>query len=778
MIETNKSGVYPLLALRDLVILPHVVTHFDAGRKQSVAAVEKADATDGYLFVVTQKDPEVEDPDRGDFYATGTICKINQILRLPGGIVRVLVKGIDRGVIDTYDDGGKYPEVYVESIEPEDDAEDDAELEALFRIVQEDVAEYVDKNNKIYPGLLDSVLDATTPGAFADTVAGYVALSVEDAQAILDTHPLKDRLTKLHEILMRENELLAIANEIDDKVKNSLDESQKEYFLKEQMRIIRNELSGEDDMEEVDRYREKLSEKELPDDVRKKAEQELEKLERMNTASPEYSGTTNYLDWILDLPWCEEAEETTDLIEARRILDAEHYGLKDIKERILEFIALRKKAPNAKSPILCLVGPPGVGKTSVAASVAHALDIPYVRMSLGGMTDENEIRGHRRTYVGSMPGRVITLMKQAKKKNPLFLLDEIDKVGNDYRGDPASGLLEVLDPAQNDTFTDRYMEVPFDLSKVFFITTANTTKTIPAPLLDRMEVIQLGGYTPEEKREIAKRHLWPKHLKEMGYDERAITISDAAIDTIIESYTQEAGVRMLDKSLAKILRKVNLECLEKGKEKAQITNRNLKKYLGEKKALAQRIEDKDLVGYVNGLAWTAVGGVLLGIETNIVPGSGKIQLTGQLGDVMKESAQAAIDYLWSIEDAMHLEKDYKKNHDIHIHVPDGATPKDGPSAGIAMTTALYSAMTKKPIDRHVAMTGEVTLRGRVLPIGGLKEKLLAAERAGVKKVLIPKGNLGDIKEMDSPSIKKLEIIGVETMDDVLKEAIVDEDRDS
>ncbi|WP_322626991.1 endopeptidase La [Aedoeadaptatus coxii] len=775
MTRLSANGLYPLLALRDMVILPHVVTHFDAARKRSVAAIEHADDTDGYLFVVTQRDPNVEDPDVEDYYDTGTICKINQILRLPGGIVRVLVKGISRGVINEIDEGDKLTEVRVEPYEDDEEAVDDNEIEALFRMTQDDLSEYSEKNNKVYPGLLDSVIDDRDPGAFADTVAGYVNMKVEDAQQILDAFDLKERLTRLHSILVKENELLTIGNAIDDKVKTSMNESQREYFLKEQMRVIRSELSGEDEKEDVDLYREKLAEKKLPDHVREKAERELDKLERMNTASPEYGGMTNYLDWILDLPWCEAAKESRDLKAARKILDDEHYGLKDIKERILEFIALRNKSKNARSPILCLVGPPGVGKTSVAASVAHALSIPYVRMSLGGMTDENEIRGHRRTYVGSMPGRVISLMKQAGKNNPLFLLDEIDKVGKDYRGDPASGLLEVLDPAQNNTFTDRYMEVPFDLSNVFFITTANTTKTIPAPLLDRMEIIQLGGYTLEEKREIAKNHLWPKQLKEVGYDAEDIRLSDGAIDGIIEGYTQEAGVRMLDKSLAKIIRKVNLECMETGKTGVRITARNLQKYLGEEKTFAQRIEEKNLVGYVNGLAWTSVGGVILGIEVNVVPGSGKLQLTGQLGNVMKESAQAALTYLWSMADTLGLDESLKAKQDIHIHVPDGATPKDGPSAGTAMTTALYSAMTGKAVDRHIAMTGEVTLRGRVLPIGGLKEKLLAAQRAGVTKVLIPKANLRDIKEMDSPSIKKLTIVGVETMDEVLKEAIAHDD---
>ena len=769
----TENGNFPLLALRDMVILPHVITHFDAARKPSVAAIERADGSDGYIFVVTQRDPEVEEPEAEDLYETGTICKINQILRLPGGIVRVLVKGVARGVIQSVDTTGKWMEADVVRY---DDVEEDMEpeLEALLRLTEDDLDEYIEKNNKIYPGLLDSVINYDTPQAFADTVAGYVNMKAEDAQSILDAMDVKERLTRLHSILMRENELLRISNAIDDKVKHSINENQKEYFLKEQMRVIQKELTGEEE-EEVAEYRRRLEEKALPEEVREKAEKELKKLERMNAASPEYAGQTNYLDWILDLPWCDEAEEEHSLKEARKILDEAHYGLKDIKERILEFIALRKKSPDAKSPILCLVGPPGVGKTSIAASVAEALNKPYVRMSLGGMTDENEIRGHRRTYVGAMPGRVISLMKEAKKNNPLFLLDEIDKVGNDYRGDPASGLLEVLDPAQNNSFTDRFLEIPFDLSKVFFITTANTTKTIPAPLLDRMEIITIGGYTPEEKKEIAKRHLWPKHLKDVGYSAEDMTISDNAIDTMIENYTKEAGVRMLDKELAKIVRKVNLEFLETGKKKAHITNRNLNKYLGEKKALEKDIEEEDLIGYVNGLAWTAVGGVLLGIEVNIVPGKGKIQLTGQLGGVMKESAQAALTYIWSVEEKLGLPEDFKDKHDIHIHVPDGATPKDGPSAGIAMTTALYSAMAKIPVNRFVAMTGEVTLRGRVLPIGGLKEKLLAAQRAGVKTVLVPKANLRDLKDMDSPSIKKLNVIGVEHMDEVLKEAMVRED---
>lgn len=776
MDQEIKKDSYPMLALRDLVIFPHMVTHFDAGRPKSIAAIEEAEMRGGLVFLAAQKEAELQDPQPEDMYQIGTLAVIKQILRLPGGIVRVLVEGRSRGKVLEMKSIDPYFEGIIEPFEDPEEVEIDLEMEALIRLVENDIEEYVERNNKLFPGLLDSVIDDSHPGTYADTAGGYIDLKVEDSQKILEAIEIKDRLMVIHGILSREVQLLAIENNIDQKVKTQMTKTQREYYLKEQIRAIRAELGdGQDEEAQEEEYKEKIAKKELPDYVRDKAEKELKKLSRMNMSSPEYAGITNYLDWILDLPWLESGKEDVEISEARRILDQDHYGLKDIKERILEFIAVRKKSQNSKGPILCLIGPPGVGKTSIAQSVARALNKEYVRMSLGGITDESEIRGHRRTYIGSMPGRVITLMKQAGQNNPLFLLDEIDKVGTDYKGDPASGLLEVLDPAQNNTFADRFMEVPFDLSKVFFLTTANSTRTIPAPLLDRMEVIQIGGYTPEEKFQIAKQYLVPRNCKEAGLEEEEITISDNALRSLIDFYTREAGVRALDKEIAKIVRKATLEMLESKKKSISITNRNLAKFVGEQRYLIDELEEKDPVGVVNGLAWTAVGGVTLSVEANISKGKGRLQLTGKLGDVMKESAQAGLTYLWSISEKIGLEENFKDKYDIHVHIPDGATPKDGPSAGISMVTAIYSAMTKKSVDRFVAMTGEVTLRGRVLAIGGLKEKLLAAHRMGIKKVLIPKENERDLKELDSPSLSKLKIIPVETMEEVLREAISSED---
>lgn len=770
-----KKDSYPMLALRDLVIFPHMVTHFDAGRPKSIAAIEEAEMKGGLIFLAAQKEANQQDPEPEDLYQMGTLAVIKQILRLPGGIVRVLVEGKCRGRVLEMESTDPYFSGLIEAYIDPEEPEIDMEMEALIRLVEKDIEEYVERNNKLFPGLLDSVIDDSHPGTYADTAGGYIDLKVEDSQKILEAVEIKDRLMVIHGILSREVQLLAIENNIDQKVKTQMTKTQREYYLKEQIRAIRNELGdGQDEEAQEEEYREKLADKNLPDYVREKAEKELKKLSRMNMSSPEYAGITNYLDWILDLPWLESGEEDVEISEARRILDEDHYGLKDIKERILEFIAVRKKSQNSKGPILCLVGPPGVGKTSIAQSVARALNKEYVRMSLGGITDESEIRGHRRTYIGSMPGRVITLMKQAGQNNPLFLLDEIDKVGTDYKGDPASGLLEVLDPAQNNTFGDRFMEVPFDLSKVFFLTTANTTRTIPGPLLDRMEVIQLGGYTPEEKFQIAKRYLVPRTCKEAGLSGDEISISDNAIHSLIDAYTREAGVRALEKEIAKIVRKATLEMLETKKKSININNRNLVKFVGEPKYFVDELEEKDPIGVVNGLAWTSVGGVTLSIEANISPGKGRLQLTGKLGDVMKESVQAGLTYLWSISDQIGLEENFKDKYDIHVHIPEGATPKDGPSAGISIATAIYSAMTQKPVNRLVAMTGEVTLRGRVLPIGGLKEKLLAAHRMGIKTVLIPRENEHDLKEIESPSVNKLRIVPVETMDQVLREAIISE----
>ncbi|MDO5037443.1 MAG: endopeptidase La [Tissierellia bacterium] len=777
--QEERMNILPVVPLRDLVIFPGMVTHFDAGRSKSIAALEAAQAEGSQIFLTAQRDMNVQDPAYEDVYSMGTLATIRQVLRLPGGVVRVLVEGLYRGQILEFIETEPLIRGQVLPYPDPETINEDGEIEALVRLVREDLKSYGDLNSKLFPGLLDSVVDASHPGRLADTAGGYIGLDLENSQKLLETLDVKERLFILHGILSREVQLLAIENDIDEKVKQQMGEVQKEYFLKEQIRVINDEL-GEGGSEESihQEYADRLKEKDLPQETRDKAEKELRRLKKMNSQSPEYSVITSYLDWILDLPWLEGKEENIDILKARKILDKDHYGLEDVKERILEFIAVRKKAQSNKGSILCLVGPPGVGKTSVARSVARALDKAYVRMSLGGMTDESEIRGHRRTYVGSLPGRIISLMKEAGENNPLFLLDEIDKVGNDYRGDPASALLEVLDPAQNSSFTDRYLELPFDLSQVFFITTANSTRTIPEPLLDRMELIQIGGYTPEEKFQIAKLYLVPRQLKETGLKPEEFSISDNAIQSLIDFYTREAGVRALEKAIAKIMRKGVLELYEEDKDRIFVTNRNLAKYMGEKKFLLDDLERENPVGMVRGLAWTSVGGTTLNIETNALPGKGKLQLTGQLGDVMKESAQAAISYLYSQGEALGIAKDYRETHDLHIHVPEGATPKDGPSAGIAIATALYSTMTGRPVHRDIAMTGEVTLRGNVLPIGGLKEKLLAAQQIGVKRVLIPEENKRDLKKIDSPSLQKMEIIPVSTMEEVLREAIVYEDQES
>ena len=648
------------------------------------------------------------------------------------------------------------------------DIEMNSNVEALVRLCEKDIQEYSEMDQKMLPGMLDSLINKDTPETMMDTACCYIDLSVENAQEILEVEDLEERLEIFHEIFSKEVELLKIEREIDTRVKSQLDKMQKEYYLKEQLEVIKKELGEE---KESDEYTKKLEEKNLSEEIRARAQKEIEKLSTISVQSPEYAVIMNYLDWIMDLPWNDSAEENIDIKNARKILDKEHYGLKKVKERILEFIAVRKLNKGAKGPILCLVGPPGVGKTSIASSIAHALDKNFVRMSLGGVTDEAEIRGHRRTYIGAMPGRVISLMKEAKQKNPVFLMDEIDKVGNNYRGDPASGLLEVLDPVQNKTFTDHYMELPFDLSEVFFVTTANTTSTIPGPLLDRMEIINLEGYTPNEKFNIAKRYLVPRQLKESGLSEENVTISDGAIEDIIAYYTREAGVRTLEQNISKIIRKAAMNIVEGEKEKISITKKNLNKFLGEKIFLFDLVNKENQVGVVNGLAWTAVGGTTLTIEATVMKGKGNLTLTGSLGNVMKESATAAVSYIAANAEKFNIKEDFRQKNDIHIHVPEGAVPKDGPSAGVTITTALVSALTKRPVRRDVAMTGEITLRGRVLPIGGLKEKLLAAQRMGVKTVIIPKENIRDLNEIEDNVKDLLEIIPVSDAEKVIEIAL-------
>lgn len=766
----------PLIPLRNMVVFPHMVTHFDCGRDISINAVEEAEMANSKIFLVAQIDFNVEKPDEEDLYEIGTIATIKQILKLPGGIVRVLVEGEKRAQIENLDISENIIEAeltaFEEKIQSYEESED---LEAALRLAVADIEKYVTLDEKMLPGLLSNLMDTDDPSRFIDTVVGYLNFKLEDHQKILSTVDIYERIVAFHEIMKREIEVLSIEKEIDDEVKSKLDKVQKEFYLKEQLKVIRKELGdSQDEAGMADDYVSQLEDKDLSEEVREKAMKEAYKLASLNSQSPDYSQIINYLDWILELPWKESSDEEVDVAYARKILNEEHYGLKNVKERILEFIAVRKLAKeNLKGPILCLVGPPGVGKTSIAQSIAKSLGKKFVRMSLGGVTDESEIRGHRRTYVGALPGRIITLIKKAEENDPVFLFDEIDKVGNDFKGDPASGLLEVLDPEQNDTFTDRYLELPFDLSNVFFIATANTTSTIPRPLLDRMEIIELGGYTPSEKFNIAKKYLVPKQIKENGLYGKNVNISDKAIEDTIDYYTRESGVRGLEKEISKIARKAALEIIENDAKRVSISTRNIEKYLGEKKFTIDQREVKDQIGSVNGLAWTQVGGTTLNIETSIMEGKGHLSLTGSLGDVMKESASAAISYIASNAKDFGIDPSFRTKKDIHIHVPEGAVPKDGPSAGITIATSVLSALTQKPVRSDVAMTGEITLRGKVLPIGGLKEKLLAAERFGVKTVIIPEENKRDLNEIEEEAIDKLEIKTATNFKEVAKIAIGD-----
>jgi len=766
----------PLIPLRNLVIFPHMVTHFDCGRNISINAVEEAEMADSKIFLVAQKDIDVEEPTREDIFDVGTIATIKQILKLPGGITRVLVEGEKRGEIDEIDIEKDLIEAIVDIYEEDENVDiEDEKIEAALRLAMADLETYATLDDKMFAGLLSNIADTDNPSRFIDTIVGYLNFKLEDYQRILETYDIYDRIVAFHEIMKREIELMSIEKQINDQVKSKMDKLQKDYFLKEQLKAIHKELGdSEDEADIIENYREKIEEKKLPDEVREKALSEVKKLNNLNSQSPDYSLLINYLDWIIDLPWLESGNEEVNIKSARNILNKEHYGLKSVKERILEFIAVRKLAGDGqKGPILCLVGPPGVGKTSIAKSIASALDKEFVRMSLGGVTDEAEIRGHRRTYIGALPGRIISLMKKAGKNDPVFLFDEIDKVGKDFKGDPASALLEVLDPEQNNSFTDRYLELPFDLSNVFFIATANTSQTIPRPLLDRMEVIEIGGYTPNEKLNIAKKYLVPKQIEENGLKNENISISERAIKDIIDYYTRESGVRGLEKQISKIARKAALKIVEEDVEKVSVSTRNISDFLGEKIFTIDENENKDQVGAVNGLAWTQVGGTTLSIESTIMKGKGNLTLTGSLGDVMKESAIAALSHIASNAEEFGLDPEFRKSIDIHIHVPEGATPKDGPSAGITIATSILSALTKKPVRSDVAMTGEITLRGKVLPIGGLKEKLLAAERFGVKTVIIPEENKRDLREIEEEAVKKLEIKTVSNFSDVVKIAIGD-----
>lgn len=774
--EINKSVItkrkLPLIPLRGLTIFPYMVIHFDIGRDASINALEEAMVNDQLIFLASQKKAEINDPTPDDFYQVGTITKIKQLLKLPGDNIRILVEGISRAKISNLLQEDPYFIVEVEEQGDEREIFKDLETEALMRNVLDAFTDYIDTGNKISPEILLNISEIEMPGRLADTIASNIMLKPGDRQELLEAFDPKYRLELLYKILLEEVQILEIEQLITERIKKQISKTQKEYYLREQLKAIQKEL-GEDEniVEEVDEYKQKLKKLKLPKEHHEKVEREINRLMKLHPSSAETGVVRNYIDWILDLPWNKETKDVLDLKKSAAILDEDHYGLEKVKERILEYLAIRQLAKSMKGPIICLVGPPGVGKTSIAKSIARSLNRKFVRMSLGGVRDEAEIRGHRRTYVGAIPGRIISSIRQAKSKNPLFLFDEIDKLASDFRGDPASALLEVLDPEQNHDFTDHYLELPFNLSRVMFITTANSTDTIPRPLLDRMEVIRIAGYTEEEKLKIAELHLIPKQIKEHGLKEENFRISENAIRDLINYYTRESGVRNLEREIANLCRKSAKRIIEEDIKSVRITPRSLAGYLGKPKYRYEMANLKDEVGIVRGLAWTPVGGDTLSVEVTPMKGEGKLVLTGQLGDVMKESARAGVSYIRSRVEDFKIDPDFHKNLDIHIHIPEGAIPKDGPSAGITMTTAVISALTNTPVYKDVAMTGEVTLRGRVLPIGGVKEKVLAANRAGIKKVILPVDNEKDLEDIPANVKRKLEFISVDHMDDVLEHAL-------
>ncbi|MCC5909153.1 MAG: endopeptidase La [Clostridiaceae bacterium] len=769
---TTKTRTIPLIPLRGLTVFPYMVIHFDVGRERSINALEEAMVYDQLIFLASQKEAEVNAPTLEDIYEVGTIGKIKQMLKLPGDTIRVLVEGISRAKIVEVLQETPYFKVEVEERSYSQEVEMGEETEALMRSVLDTFEEYVDISNKISPEILLTVAEIEMPGRLADTIASNIFIKPLQKQEILEAFDPVERLEVLYKILLEEIQILEIEKKINSRVKKQINKVQKEYYLREQLKAIQKEL-GEDEglVEEVAEYKEKLKKLKLPKDIHEKIEREIDRLLRLSPASAETGVIRNYIDWILNLPWKKETKDSLDIKKSADILDEDHYGLKKVKERILEYLAIRQLSKSMKGPILCLVGPPGVGKTSIAKSIARSLNRKFVRMSLGGVRDEAEIRGHRRTYVGAIPGRIISSIRQVGTKNPLFLLDEIDKLASDFRGDPASALLEVLDPEQNHDFTDHFLEAPFNLSKVMFITTANTLDTIPRPLLDRMEVIRIAGYTEEEKLNIAKKYLLPKQIKEHGLTSETLQVSENALIDTINYYTRESGVRNLERQMANLCRKAAKRMVEEEVKLIRIAPNNLKKYLGNPIYRYEMANLKDEVGIVRGLAWTMVGGDTLSIEVTPMQGNGKQVLTGQLGDVMKESARAGISYIRSKVEELKIDPEFHNKKDIHIHIPEGATPKDGPSAGITMATAVISALTEIPVYKDVAMTGEITLRGRVLPVGGIKEKVLAANRAGINKVLLPMDNKRDIEEIPQNVKKKMEFVFVEHMDEVLEHAL-------
>ncbi len=766
-----EKGSAPLIPLRNIVVFPYMVIPLLVGRPKSIASIEKSLTQGKMIVLATQKKGFIEEPTENDIYDIGVGAEILQLLKLPDGTYRILVEGIQRVKIKKVDVSSDYWKADVEPIEVQK-GEKTLQQDALMRLVMEKFAVYADLNKKVSQDILVSLTNTAEPERFADIVASNLFLSVEEKQELLSTVDVTERLKKIAQILEREITILELSRKIDDEVRSKIEKSQKEYFLREKLKEIEKEL-GEvgEEVGEIGEYKKRMKGRKLPEYVKDKIEEELERLKKIPVMSPESGVIRNYLDWLLDLPWDKRTKDRIDINKAKAILDKNHYDLEDVKQRVLELIAVKKLTKNIKGPIICLVGPPGVGKTSLGRSVAEALGRKFVHVSLGGIRDEAEIRGHRRTYVGAMPGRIIQGIKQVGVKNPVFLLDEIDKVGADFRGDPTAALLEALDPEQNNAFSDHYIELPFDLSEVLFITTANIVDTIPPALLDRMELISLPGYIDEEKVHIAKEFIIPKQLKAHGLKESDVEITRKALLKIIREYTREAGLRNLERMIMKIMRKIAKKKVEKGFVKVKITEKNLEKYLGNPIFLTGMQEKKSQIGVVCGMVVTQAGGDIVYIEATKMKGKGNLILTGQLGDVMKESAQAALSYVRSHAEKLGIDPAFNEKYDIHIHVPEGAVPKEGPSAGITIFTALVSILTEKPVNKDVAMTGEITLRGRVLPVGGIKEKVLGAYRAGIKTIVLPMQNKNDLKKIPQVAKKKLNFVLIENVEEALKVAI-------
>ena len=776
--EPSEEGL-PVIPLRGITIFPTMLLHFDVGREKSVSALENAMMTGRPVFLVTQKNAETDLPTREDLYEVGTVANIKQMLRLPGNSIRVLAEGTSRGRIVKMIHEVPFFRAEIEYLEDMIHPGDIARITALRRVVLNQFKEYLNSSQKISSDIFPGIEAIEDPGRMADVITSHLEVDMEAKESVLAAVDVKERLEKVSTMMIREIEVTRLEAELSEKVRANINESQKEYFLREQLKTIQEELGQDETLDdEVTKWLEQLEELELEEEVHDKLEKEIKRVLKLQPQSPDVSVMRTYIETVLGLPWKKYTKDNLNLKKMQKILDEDHYGLEKVKDRIIEYMAVRILSEDFKGHILCLVGPPGVGKTSIARSVARALDRKFVRMSLGGVRDEAEIRGHRRTYVGAIPGRIISSINDAGVNNPVFLLDEIDKVGSDFRGDPASALLEALDPEQNPTFKDHYLDVPFDLSRVLFITTANTTETIPGPLLDRMDMIQLSSYTLEEKVKIAVRHLVPKQIKENGLKKEDISFSEGAVRNTINYYTREAGVRNLEREIGSVCRKIARKIVEEGPEEREnihrITANNLKTYLGKKKSSYEKIQQGSETGVATGMAWTAVGGETLFIETAVVSGSGKLTLTGQLGDVMQESARTALSLIRERAEALNIPEDFHTKYDIHVHIPEGAIPKDGPSAGVTMCTSMVSALTGIPVIREVAMTGEITLRGKVLPVGGIKEKVIAAHRAGAKRILLPAENMIDLEELPDNVRGELTFKPLKIIDEVLEEVLVKE----